>query len=182
MITQGFDVDLSGLQIWKEAGVHYRSVNVGDDVMDWRDSIRSPAAFRRWIVASDGYDLVSSVGGIGAARKAGNLAASFDLEGMNALDGSLDMAEMYHRLGVRQMLVADNRNNLAGGGCHDEDIGLTACGSAVIGEMNRLGMIVDLFTYQPHILHGGNEDLNGSVRLLAFQRPGTAGSRAQHPR
>ena len=136
-------VDLGKLRIWKEAGVHYLSVNVGYDVMDWRDSIKSLAAFRRWILASDGYELVSSVDDVRAARKAGNLAVSFDLEGMNALDGSLDMVEMYHHLGVRQMLVAYNRNNLAGGGCHDEDIGLTAFGRAVIGEMNRLGMIVD---------------------------------------
>ncbi len=136
-------VDLSRLQIWKDAGVHYLSINVGYDVMDWRDSVRSLAAFRRWILASDGYELVTSLDGIRRARQAGRLAVTFDLEGMNALDGSLDMVEMYHHLGVRQMLVAYNRNNLAGGGCHDRDIGLTDFGRAVIGEMNRLGMIVD---------------------------------------
>jgi len=41
------------------------------------------------------------------------------------------------------MLFAYNRNNLAGGGCHDEDMGLTAFGREVIGEMNRVGMVVD---------------------------------------
>jgi len=54
------------------------------------------------------------------------------------------MVELYHALGVRQMLFAYNKNNLAGGGCHNGNEGLTDFGRAVIGEMNRLGMVVDL--------------------------------------
>jgi len=137
-------VDLAKLRIWKEAGVDYLSVDVGYDVMDWRDTIKSLAAFRRWILATDGYRLVTSVAEVREAKKAGDLAVTFDLEGMNCLDGSLDMVEMYHHLGVRQMLFAYNKNNLAGGGCHDGNEGLTPFGRAVIGEMNRLGMVVDL--------------------------------------
>lgn len=136
-------VDLSKLQVWKDAGVNYLSIDVGYDVMDWRDTIKSLAAFRRWIVANEGYRLVTSVSEIREAKKAGDLAVTFDLEGMNALDGSLDLVEMYHHLGVRQMLFAYNRNNQAGGGCHDEDMGLTDFGRAVIAEMNRVGMLVD---------------------------------------
>ncbi len=136
-------VDLSRLRTWKDAGVDYLSIDVGYDVMDWRDAIKSLAAFRRWIVAAEGYRLVASVDEVREAKKAGDLAVTFDLEGMNALDGSLDMVELYHGLGVRQMLFAYNRNNLAGGGCHDEDTGLTAFGREVVAEMNRLGMVVD---------------------------------------
>jgi len=62
---------------------------------------------------------------------------------MNALNGDIGMVDFYYRLGVRQMLFAYNRNNLAGGGCHDEDIGLTDFGREVIREMNRVGMVVD---------------------------------------
>lgn len=53
------------------------------------------------------------------------------------------MVSLYYQLGVRQMLVAYNRNNLAGGGCHDEDHGLTDFGRKVIREMNRVGMVLD---------------------------------------
>lgn len=137
-------VDLSKLQIWKDAGVDYLSIDVGYDVMDWRMTVKSLAAFRRWILAADGYRLVTSVEEVRQAKKAGDLAVTFDLEGMNCLDGSLDMVELYHALGVRQMLFAYNKNNLAGGGCHNGNEGLSEFGRAVIGEMNRLGMIVDL--------------------------------------
>ena len=62
---------------------------------------------------------------------------------MNALNGDLGMVDLYYRLGVRHMLFAYNRNNAAGGGCHDEDVGLTPFGREVIAEMNRVGMVVD---------------------------------------
>lgn len=136
-------VDLSKLSIWKDAGVDYLSINVGYDVMDWRDAVKSLGAFRRWILAADGYRLVTSVEEVRAAKRTGDLAVTFDLEGMDMLDGSLDMVETYHALGVWQMLFAYNKNNLAGGGCHDRDTGLTAFGRDVIGEMNRLGILVD---------------------------------------
>ena len=53
------------------------------------------------------------------------------------------MVSFYYDLGVRQMLMAYNRNSRAGGGCLDEDGGLTELGRHVIGEMNRVGMLVD---------------------------------------
>jgi len=137
-------VDLSRMQLWKDAGVDYLSINVGYDVMDWRDTLKALAYVRRWLLQAPGYRLVTGFADIARAKAAGELACAFDLEGMNALDGSLDMVALYHALGVRQMLFAYNRNNLAGGGCHDEDVGLTAFGRAVVGEMNRLGMVVDL--------------------------------------
>jgi membrane dipeptidase len=136
--------DLSNLALWRAAGVTYLSIDVGFDVMPWTDTVRSLAAFRRWILAHpEEYALVGSVAEVAAAKQAGRMAVTFDIEGMNALNGSLDMVGMYHALGVRQMLFAYNRNNLAGGGCHDQETGLTRFGRDVIAEMNRLGMLVD---------------------------------------
>src|SRR3546814_3545213 len=40
------------------------------------------------------------------------------------------------------MLLAYNRNNMLGGGCQDEDIGLTAQGRRVLDEMKRVGMVL----------------------------------------
>ncbi|RWB66930.1 membrane dipeptidase [Mesorhizobium sp.] len=137
--------DLNNLQIWRDAGVDYLSIDVGFDLLPWEKTVATLACFRRWILARPAdYALVASADEILAAKAQGKLAVTFDIEGMNALNGRVEMVEFYHRLGVRQMLFAYNRNNLAGGGCHDDDTGLTAFGRQVIAEMNRLGLFVDV--------------------------------------
>jgi membrane dipeptidase len=144
----GFDphggADLNNLEIWRKAGVHYLSVNVGYDVVDWQATIKTLARFRAWLQTHPKkYLLVRRAADIKRARKEGKLAIAFDLEGMNSLNGDVNMASLYYDLGVRQMLFAYNLNNLAGGGCHDGNAGLTSFGREVIEEMNRVGMLVD---------------------------------------
>lgn len=136
--------DLDKLDLWRDAGVDYLSIDVGFDVMDWRDSLVTLAAFRNWLKARpEAYLLLEAPSDAWRAKREGRLAVTFDLEGMNALDGNIDLVDTYYALGVRQMLFAYNRNNLAGGGCHDEDVGLTPFGRDVIHAMNRVGMMVD---------------------------------------
>jgi membrane dipeptidase len=137
--------DLDNLSIWSDAGVDYLSINVGFDLMPWQSSVRTIANFRHRILARpDRYTLAATAADVRRAAADGKLALTFDLEGMAALDERIEMVEFYHLLGVRQMHFAYNRNSAAGGGCHDEDCGLTAFGRAVIDEMNRLGMFVDV--------------------------------------
>jgi membrane dipeptidase len=76
-----------------------------------------------------------------AAKAAGRLAVLFDIEGMGAIDDQPSLVKLYYDLGVRWMLVAYNRNNLAGGGCQDEDCGLTDLGRRIVDEMADCGMI-----------------------------------------
>ncbi len=137
--------DLRKLKIWRDAGVDYLSIDVGFDLFDWTHTLRTLATFRHWILDHpEELVLAETVKDIRRAKAQGKMAVTFDIEGMNALDGRVELVELYHRLGVRQMLVAYNRNNLAGGGCHDEDTGLTDFGRSVVREMNRLGMFVDV--------------------------------------
>jgi membrane dipeptidase len=136
--------DLDQLERWRASGVDYLSVNVGYDVITWQDTIRTLADFRRRIgLRPDRYLLVQTADDVLRARERGLLGITFDLEGMDALHDDLSMVAFYYALGVRQMLFAYNRNNSAGGGCHDTDVGLTDFGRAVVDEMNRVGMVVD---------------------------------------
>ncbi len=135
--------DLATLAIWKEAGVNFLSVNVGYDVISWQDTVKALSLARDWVRKTDGYRLAGTAEELDQAVAAGEMAVAFDIEGMNALDGSLDMVRFYYDLGVRQMVFAYNINNAAGGGCHDEDVGLTEFGRAVVAEMNAVGMLVD---------------------------------------
>ena len=135
--------DMESLSIWKDAGVNYLSVNVGYDVRDWRTTIKNLSIARRWIDNRSDVSLVDNVSDINEAIEKKNLAVTFDIEGMCALDNSIEMVQLYYDLGVRQMLFAYNLNNAAGGGCHDKDIGLTDFGKSIIEEMNKVGMLID---------------------------------------
>jgi membrane dipeptidase len=135
---------LEGLKRWRAAGIDYLSINAGYDIMPWAQTLEATSKYRHWIrTHPDELVQVETVDDIFRARAAGKLAVTFDIEGMNALNGDIGMVDLYYRLGVRQMLFAYNRNNAAGGGCHDQDVGLTDFGRAVIAEMNRVGMVVD---------------------------------------
>ncbi|MBI3498312.1 MAG: membrane dipeptidase [Proteobacteria bacterium] len=135
---------LKDLERWGSSGIDYLSINAGYDVMPWTKTLEATSQYRHWIRTHPEIVLqVETVADIHRARKEGKLAVTFDLEGMDALNGDIGMVDLYYRLGVRHMLFAYNRNNLAGGGCHDEDIGLTEFGRQVVREMNRVGMVVD---------------------------------------
>jgi len=137
-------INLTLLDEWRDSGFDYLSINVGFDVMDWQQTMRALAAYRKWLLAhNDHFILAGTMDDILEAKKNGKLALSFDIEGMNALNGDINMVGVYHALGVRQMLFAYNLNNEAAGGCHDTDTGLTEFGRAIVREMNRVGMIVD---------------------------------------
>ncbi|MCH9672257.1 MAG: dipeptidase [Gammaproteobacteria bacterium] len=135
--------DLESISEWKTAGVDFLSINVGYDVRPWQSAIEALALARNWLRRTSGYALVSSVAEIDRAVTAGNMAVAFDIEGANALDGRLDMIGFYYDLGVRQMALAYNVNNIVAGGCHDNDVGLSRFGRDVVAEMNAVGMIVD---------------------------------------
>ena len=140
----GPDVDLTVLERWRDAGVDYLSVNICYDRHPWEDAFPALSAYRAWVMANpDGFVLAGTAEAVRRAKADGKLAVTFDIEGMRALNEDVGMVDVFYRLGVRQMLFAYNLNNPAGGGCHDEDIGLTGFGRAVIVEMNRVGMLID---------------------------------------
>ena len=135
---------LEGLERWRAAGIDYLSINIAYDVKPWTLGVEAVSQFRLWIRNHpEALVQVETVADVHRAKAEGKLAVTFDVEGMDALNGDVGMVDLYYRLGVRHMLFAYNRNNLAGGGCHDEDIPLTDFGRDVIREMNRVGMVVD---------------------------------------
>jgi membrane dipeptidase len=82
------------------------------------------------------------VADIEAAKRDGKLAVAFDIEGGRAVEAHPGLVEIFYRLGVRWMLIAYNKNNRLGGGCQDEDSGLTDYGRLIIDEMERVGMVL----------------------------------------
>jgi membrane dipeptidase len=135
---------LPQLERAREAGIDMMTLNVAyGSGATCGAALAMLSSFRSWFLARpDDYLLVASTSDVEEARASGCLGICFDIEGMDALEGDSSRVQTFYDLGVRWMLAAYNRANQAGGGCLDEDVGLSAFGRTVIGEMNRVGMVV----------------------------------------
>jgi membrane dipeptidase len=136
------DEFLPQLERCRRVGQTAITLNVGFDVTSLESDLRVLAHFRHWIRRHpQHYLLIESPQDVVEARRSNRLGVCFDLEGACALGDQVSMIGLYYDLGVRWMLMAYNRNNSVGGGCQDEDIGLTSFGKEVLDEMRRVGMI-----------------------------------------
>jgi membrane dipeptidase len=134
---------LPQLERVRKSGIDVISLNVSFDVVDPRDAFVVLATFRHWIGQhSEHYALADTVADIEAAKSQGRLSVIFDIEGGNAVAAHPGLVEIFYRLGVRWMLFAYNKNNKLGGGCMDDDTGLTEYGRRIIDEMERVGMVL----------------------------------------
>lgn len=136
--------DLSFLKRYKNSGVNFLSLNVGFDLTSQEETLAIINYFHQWIKKhNDEYVIVESVNEIFEMQMNNKLSIAFDIEGCNVLNDDLEMVETIYRLGVKQMLFAYNNNNSAGGGCFDEDIGLSKFGRQLVRKCNEVGMVVD---------------------------------------
>ncbi|MCC6342315.1 MAG: dipeptidase [Bryobacterales bacterium] len=95
----------------------------------------------------DVIELARNASDIERIHRAGKMAAFLDLEGSFDLDGDLYLLRALHRLGMRSLqLTAHNKTNAFIDSCCDVSRwgGLNAHGRAVVEEMNRLGMVINV--------------------------------------
>lgn len=93
------------------------------------------------------WELATTAADIRRIAAAGRLAALMGLEGGYAIDERLENVEKYYRLGVRYMSPAWSVSLSWAGSSGDEvgqTRGLNEFGRAVVREMNRLGIMVDV--------------------------------------
>ncbi len=87
----------------------------------------------------------TAVADIALARASGRTAIFFGLQNPLSIEDDLGLVEVLHTLGARFMQLTYNNQSLLGAGWQEpHDGGLTRMGRAVIGEMNRLGFVIDL--------------------------------------
>ena len=79
-------------------------------------------------------------------HKSGKLAAMASLEGGHLIADSLGVLRVFHRLGVRYMTLAHFASNNFSDSMTGIEIhrGLSKFGRELVGEMNRIGMIIDV--------------------------------------
>ena len=96
---------------------------------------------------ADDLVLVTSADGLDSVLAgSGPIGSLLGAEGGHCIDNSLGVLRTYFRLGVRYLTLTHNENTDWADSATDEPRhgGLTAFGRAVVTEMNRLGMLVDL--------------------------------------
>ena len=114
------------------------------------------------------------------AKAAGKIASFIAVEGGVGLENSLSPLRIWHAAGVRLMTL-----------CHNETLdwvdsatdaprngGLNAFGRAVIGELNRLGIVIDL----AHVSHEGMRRVLDTTEAPAAITHANAYSLCDHPR
>lgn len=99
----------------------------------------------------DTFELALTADDVERVFKKGKIASLIGMEGGHSIDNSLGALRMFYELGARYMTLTHARNTPWADSCTDEPVlgGLSAFGEQVVGEMNWLGMLVDLSHTSP---------------------------------
>ncbi len=130
---------------------------------------------------ADDLVLVTSADGLDAVLAgAGPIGSLLGAEGGHCIDNSLGVLRAFYRLGVRYLTLTHNENTDWADSATDEPRhgGLTAFGRAVVAEMNRLGMLVDLSHVAATTMH---DALDATAAPVIFSHS-SARAVCAHPR
>jgi membrane dipeptidase len=113
-------------------------------------------------------------------HNAGKIASLIGVEGGHQINNSLAVLRMYYALGARYMTLTHTSNTAWADSATDDPAhhGLTAFGKAVVLEMNRLGMMVDLSHVSPDTMRAA---LQVSKAPVIFSHS-SARALVDHPR
>ena len=105
------------------------------------DLVKAMAA--RW---PHDFAMAYSVADIRRAQHEGRIASLIGVEGGHQINDSLAVLRQYHELGARYMTLTHSTNTAWADSATDAPVhhGLTPFGKAIVREMNRIGMLVDL--------------------------------------
>ena len=140
------------LEAFRAAGVTCIFQNAGEES---NDPLRLIKRLARFTYATDllrnELCKAASPDDIVAAKKEHRLCLYFTGNGVplrqqwNSVRDELGLIRVFQQLGIRMMHLTYNRRNPLGDGCGEAtDGGLSDFGRAAIGEMNRVGVIVDV--------------------------------------
>ena len=100
------------------------------------------------------FELAASAADMRRIQKTGKIASLMGVEGGSQIDNSLPALRMFYDLGVRYMTLTHVRHNDWADSANEapRKAPLTDFGKAVVHEMNRIGMLVDLSHVSPRTM------------------------------
>lgn len=128
----------------------------------------------------DTFTLVTTADGLDKAFHAGRIASLIGIEGAHQIDDDIGLLRKAYADGVRSMTLAHSKDTRLFDSATDTPAhhGITEGGKAMIAEMNRLGMLVDLSHVSPETM---NMALDVTRSPVIFSHSG-ARAIADHPR
>ncbi|HEU4704444.1 MAG TPA: dipeptidase, partial [Sphingomicrobium sp.] len=165
-----------GGQFWS---VYISGTIIGDEAV--RTVIEQIDVARRLIAAYPRHlELASSADDIVRIHRSGKIASMLGMEGGRGIAGSMAALRQFHALGVRYMTLTHNQTTEWADSATDEPRhgGVSPFGAEVIGEMNRLGMLVDL----SHVSPDAMKDSIGISRAPVIFSHSNAYAVNPHPR
>jgi len=109
---------------------------------------------------------------------ASRIKAVLSVEGGEALNGETQNLKKLYNIGVRLLTLTWNGRNQLGEGAMSGNDGLTEFGKTIVGEMNRLGMIIDV----SHLSEAGFWDVAQISRAPFVASHSNARAICNHPR
>lgn len=126
------------------------------------------------------FALARTAAEVRAAYRAGRVASLIGVEGGGQIDESFAVLRAYHALGAGYLTLTHSKTISWADSATDDPRhgGLTPFGKAVVGEMNRLGMLVDL----AHVSEGVMKDAIAASRAPVIFSHSSARALCDHPR
>jgi membrane dipeptidase len=128
----------------------------------------------------DTFELALTADDVERIFRSGKIASLIGMEGGHSIDSSLGALRMFARLGARYMTLTHSKNVPWADASTDAPAhgGLTPFGEAVVREMNRLGMLVDLSHVSPEAME---DAIRVSAAPVIFSHS-SARALCDHPR
>ncbi|MBF0816580.1 membrane dipeptidase [Microbacterium paludicola] len=122
----------------------------------------------------DTFRLARTAADIRAAWAEGKVASLMGAEGGHAIRESLGVLRMLRRLGVGYLTLTHNDNTAWAASATGEPVeyGLTDHGRAIVAEMNRIGMLVDISHVAPSTMR---DAIDASSRPVIFSHSSCRG-------
>jgi membrane dipeptidase len=100
------------------------------------------------------FALAATADDIVRIHKSGRIASMMGVEGGHQIGESIAALRQFYALGARYMTLTHTTNNALADSATDNPVhkGLTPFGRAVVTEMNRLGMLVDISHVSPEVM------------------------------
>ncbi len=113
---------------------------------NFRETVLNIEQWNRWFGRFSDLIVPARTGDqVRQAKRDGRTAIVFGFQNPSPIEDDIGLVEICHTLGARFMQLSYNNQSLLATGCYEaEDPGITRMGRQIIGEMNRVGLVVDM--------------------------------------